>query len=124
MKNKILVVEDNLDIQKIYYSMLSDQYELTHAYDTKQAWRELSRGDFDLIILDIILPKGKFGDKFYMQIRQHPQYMDIPVLFSTVIDDEVEAEAMQNLNNADWMVKPFTKEKLTEKIDGLTRGRA
>jgi DNA-binding response OmpR family regulator len=116
IKANILVVEDNKDLQKIYSKILSKRYHLLQAYDTKEAWRILSKEQVDLMILDIILPGGKDGDKFYMQIVQHPEYESIPVIFATVIDDEEQSKSFANIKNADWITKPFKEDELLRKI--------
>ena len=123
MKAKIMVVEDNKDLQRIYHKMLSDKYTLFQAYDTKEAWRILAKQQIDLIVLDIILPKGKDGDEFYIQIVQHPGYESIPVIFATVIDDKEEAKAFKNIKNAAWITKPFKEEELLGKIQEILGGK-
>jgi DNA-binding response OmpR family regulator len=115
-KSNVLVVEDNRDIQRIYYRILAGPYNLFQAYDTKEAWKILARGDIDLLVLDIILPKGKHGDQFFMQLSQHPEYQVIPVIFVTVVDDQQEAEEFKNINNAVWITKPFKEDELLQKV--------
>jgi two-component system cell cycle response regulator len=117
MKASILAVEDNKDIQRIYSKILSEKYNLSQAYDTKEAWKILAAKSVDLILLDVILPKGKHGDSFYMQLVQHPEYSEIPVIFVTVIDDQISAREFKNLKNASWITKPFTEEQLLAKIE-------
>jgi DNA-binding response OmpR family regulator len=121
-RRRLLVVEDNPDIQRIYTSMLSGKYDLTQVYNTKDAWKALAESDYDLMILDIILPKGSQGDTFYMQVCQHPEYSQIPVIFVTVIDDQTEAKNFENINRAEWLTKPFTETALTGKIEKILGG--
>jgi response regulator RpfG family c-di-GMP phosphodiesterase len=121
MKANILVVEDNRDLQRIYARILSGRYNLFQAYDTKEAWKILAKERIDLMVLDIILPKGKDGDEFYLQIVQHPEYESIPVIFATVIDDEKKAKSFANIKNAAWITKPFKEEELLGKIGGMLK---
>ncbi|MBD3261305.1 MAG: response regulator, partial [Candidatus Altiarchaeales archaeon] len=105
MKKTILIVEDNPDIQNLYTQMLSEEYNTLQVTNTKDAWKTLAKEEINLIILDIILPKGAFGDKFYAQISQHPGYQDIPVVFVSVIDDPKEAGNLKKINNAHYIEK-------------------
>ncbi|MFH0863036.1 MAG: response regulator [Candidatus Altiarchaeota archaeon] len=116
VKPKILVVEDNLDIQSIYSQILPGKYDITQVTNTKDAWKAISETEYDLMILDIILPKGAQGDRFYIQLSQNPEFSQIPVLFVTVIDDHMEAKTLGNINRAEWLTKPFTEEALLAKI--------
>ncbi len=119
MKKNILVVEDNKDLQRLYHRMLSDRYNLYQVRDTKEAWRIISQKPVDLAILDIILPKGNTGDQFYMQLTQDPEYQHIPVIFVSVIDDVEEARALENVNHAAYITKPFKEEQLLDKIEEM-----
>ena len=118
-KPRILVVEDNPDIQFIYSQILPGRYDITQVTNTKDAWKAISETEYDLMILDIILPKGAQGDRFYIQLSQNPEFSQIPVLFVTVINDHVEAETLENINNADWLTKPFTEKALLSKIEKM-----
>ena len=56
--NKILVVEDDLDIQELLQNFLQESgYDITVANDGLEAINIFSDDDFDLILLDILLPK-------------------------------------------------------------------
>lgn len=116
MKKSILVVEDEADMQRLYEQMLESDYDVIIAGDTNQAWKALAKNRVDLIILDIILPKGATGDEFFLQLGQHPDYHSIPVVFSTVIDDRHRAQEAQNVSDAGYLTKPFTREELHAKI--------
>jgi len=122
-KPRILVVEDNPDIQRIYSRMLAGRYDVKQVYNTKDAWKALAESEYDLMILDIILPKGAQGDRFYLQVSQHPEYSEIPALFVTVIDDQLEADTFENINKAEWLTKPFTEEALIGKVEKILSGR-
>jgi DNA-binding response OmpR family regulator len=117
MSASILVVEDNKDLQRIYFRILSRRYRLFQAYDTKEAWKILAREQIDVMVLDIILPGGKDGDEFYLQIVRHPEYESIPVIFATVIDDEEQAKSFANIKNAVWITKPFKEEELLKRVE-------
>ncbi len=116
MKKTILVVEDEADMQRLYEQMLAGDYEVIIAGDSNEAWKALAQNRVDLIVLDIILPKGATGDEFFLQLSQHPDYNSIPVVFSTVIDDHHRAEEAKNVGDAGYLTKPFTQEELHAKI--------
>ena len=80
---KILLVEDNEAIQKgLKYSLEQEGFEVEIASDVKNAKDKLTKNEFDLVILDVMLPDGS-GFELCKDIKKN---MVTPVLFLTAKD--------------------------------------
>jgi len=122
VKKRILVVEDDGDMQKIYRKVLSTSYDVTLVSNVDEAWKSLWKNTPDLIILDILLPKNKMGDEFYLQIRQHSSCSSIPVIVVSVLDEKSSGEMLKKVNNVFWITKPFEEKQLLDKIGEMLSG--
>ena len=65
---RILLIEDNNDIQEILYSLLSEDHEVLQAFSGTEGLRVFQQEAIDLVLLDIMLP-GKNGDQVLEEIR-------------------------------------------------------
>ena len=88
---KILVVEDEEDIQELLCTYLCDAgYEVTAACDGVQAIEQFHRGAFDLVLLDIMLPKiDGFGVCEVMRRESK-----VPIMMLTALDGEAQPFSM------------------------------
>ena len=104
MKN-ILIVEDEPDIQELLCAYLQDAgYKTAVAGDGVTALTMFQAQPFDLVLLDIMLPKiDGFG--VCELIRRQSQ---IPVLFLTALDGEAEQLRGFGLDADDYVTKPFS----------------
>ena len=81
---RILLIEDNNDIQEILYSLLSEDHEVLQAFSGTEGLRLFQQEAVDLVLLDIMLP-GKNGDQVLEEIRLHSQ---TPVIMMTALGDK------------------------------------
>ena len=114
----ILIVEDEPDIQELLCAYLQDAgYGTAVAGDGVTALSMFQAQSFDLVLLDIMLPKiDGFG--VCELIRRQSQ---IPVLFLTALDGEAEQLKGFGLNADDYVTKPFSMPILLEKIRVVLR---
>ena len=118
MMNKILVVEDDLDIQELLQNFLQESgYDITVANDGLEAINLFSDDDFDLILLDILLPKID-GFSVCEFIRKKSQ---IPIIILTALNGEKEQIKGLNLQVDDYITKPFSMPVLVRKIAAVLR---
>ena len=108
--NKILVVEDDLDIQELLQNFLQ-------ANDGLEAINLFSDDDFDLILLDILLPKID-GFSVCEFIRKKSQ---IPIIILTALNGEKEQIKGLDLQVDDYITKPFSMPVLVRKIAAVLR---
>ena len=116
--NKILVVEDDLDIQELLQNFLQESgYDITVANDGLEAINLFSDDDFDLILLDILLPKID-GFSVCEFIRKKSQ---IPIIILTALNGEKEQLNGLDLQVDDYITKPFSMPVLVRKIAAVLR---
>lgn len=117
MKN-ILIVEDEPDIQELLRAYLRDAgYGTAVAGDGVEALRLFAQQPFDLILLDLMLPKiDGFG--VCELIRQQSP---VPILMLTALDGEQEQLRGFSLNIDDYVTKPFSMPVLLEKLRVILR---
>jgi len=116
---KILVVEDEKDLNRTMCSFLSRcGYEATGALNANEAYDEMYGQMFDLIISDIMMP-GIDGYEFAGTVRELNQ--EIPILFVTAKDDFESKRKGFRAGIDDYMVKPIDLEELVLRIEALMR---
>lgn len=117
MNYHILVVEDDLSIQKAICTFLvKDGYKVSAAKDGEEAISLFKQDTFHLILLDMMLPKKK-GEEVLQEIRQlSPQQ---PIMVISALDDEfIQVDAFTK-RIEDYVVKPFSMNILLFKINAI-----
>lgn len=115
---KILIVEDEPDIQELLAAYLRDAgYEIAIAEDGVEAMTQFQKGTFDLILLDLMLPKiDGFG--VCEMIRRES---NVPILMLTALDGEQEQLRGFQMEIDDYVTKPFSMPVLLQKIRAILR---
>ena len=114
----ILFVEDDLDIQDLLRNFLQEVgYEITIASDGMEAIALFSSARFDLILLDIMLPKID-GFTVCELIRKQSQ---VPIIMLTALNGEEEQIRGLDLQVDDYIIKPFSMPILIRKIAAVLR---
>lgn len=115
---KILLVEDNETIQKgLKYSLEQEKFVVELASDVKTAKDKLVKSEFNLIILDVMLPDGS-GFELCRDIKKN---MTTPILFLTAKDEEQDVVNGFDLGADDYVVKPFRPRELISRINNILR---
>lgn len=118
MMGKILVVDDEKAINDIIqYNLEGEGYEITSAYDGQECLDIFKSQKFDLIILDIMMPKLD-GFSVLREIRKTSQ---TPVIMLTAKQEEVDKVLGLELGADDYVVKPFSIRELTARIKAILR---
>lgn len=114
----ILIVEDDLDIQELLRNFLREAgYETTIVSDGMEAIASFSVSHFDLVLLDIMLPKID-GFTVCELIRKQSQ---VPVIMLTALNGEEEQIKGLDLQVDDYITKPFSMPILIRKIAAVLR---
>ena len=118
---KLLIVEDELSIQALLHDFLKEAgYDVVLASDGVEALSQFERQPFDLILLDVMLPKiDGFG--VCEVIRQKS---DVPIIMLTALDDEEHQIRGLDLQVDDYIAKPFSMPILIRKIAAVLRRSA
>lgn len=119
-KKKILVVEDALDYQLIIQSALNEDYELTMATTGQEAFQALEQKNFDLILLDIILP-DQDGYQICAMLRGNEKTTNVPIIFVTSKESIPDKVMGFSLGGDDYVTKPFDILELKARISAKIR---
>jgi CheY-like chemotaxis protein len=112
MGKKILIVDDEEVIRKFLKIHLTKLgYEVKEAADGEQAIEQLKKGNFDLMICDILMPK-KDGWEVVKEVKSNPRTKDIPVILLTAKNEDSDMFKGYDLGANYYMTKPFTKTQL------------
>ena len=116
---KILVVEDNKELNKTVCSFLNHSgYDAVGCMKASEAYDAFDENTFDLIVSDIMMP-GMDGFEFAKSIRDINN--DIPILFMTARDDIASKQRGFRIGVDDYMVKPIDLDELFLRIGALLR---
>lgn len=115
---KILVVDDEkLLVKGITFNMQNEGYEVEAAFDGATAVELARRGDFDLIILDWMMPE-KSGSEACMEIRA---FSDVPIIMLTAKSEDSDKIMGFACGADDYVTKPFNILELKARIRALLR---
>ena len=116
--SKILIVEDDLSIQALLHDFIQEAgYDVVLASDGVEALAKYSEQAFDLVLLDIMLPKID-GYGVCEVIRQKS---DVPIIMLTALDGEQNQIRGLDLQADDYITKPFSMPVLIRKISAVLR---
>lgn len=119
--SKILIVEDDLSIQALLHDFVQEAgYSVILVSDGVEALSRFSEQEFDLVILDIMLPKID-GYGVCEVIRQKS---DVPIIMLTALDSEQNQIRGLDLQADDYITKPFFMPVLLRKIAAVLRRTA
>ena len=118
---KMLIIEDEPDIQELLAAYLRDAgYEIVIAGDGVEALAQFQQGAFDMILLDLMLPKiDGFG--VCELIRRESS---VPILMLTALDGEQDQLRGFQMEIDDYVTKPFSMSILLQKIRAILRRTA
>lgn len=115
---RILIVEDDPDIQELLQAYLSEEgYDTISALDGEEALEKFHAGQIDLVLLDVMLPKLN-GYDVCRAIRAES---DTPVMMLTAMDSESHQLKGFDLRIDDYVTKPFSMPVLLRKIEAVLR---
>jgi two-component system phosphate regulon response regulator PhoB len=121
MKNIILVIEDEPDINKtISYNLLTEGFEPISVYNLLEADDWIQSNSPDLILLDLMLPDGS-GLDFCKRIKSKDKFNNIPIIILTAKDDEVDKVVGFELGADDYVTKPFSVRELILRIKAILK---
>lgn len=115
---KLFILEDDAAIAMgLSYSLKNEGYDVTVAKSVKSAYEILNKEAFSLYILDLTLPDGSGYDV----CREIKKLGDLPVIFLTAYDDEVNVVMGLDLGADDYISKPFRIKELLARIKSVLR---
>ena len=119
MKEKILIIEDELDLVKgIKMNLVDEGYEVDYAITGKEGLEKGLKEKPDLILLDIMLP-GIDGLEICKELRRNK--VDIPILMLTAKGEEIDKIIGLEIGADDYISKPFSIRELLARIKAHLR---
>ncbi|MEL6402303.1 MAG: response regulator [Cyanobacteria bacterium J06607_6] len=116
---RILLVEDDDSVTAVLEkSLASEHYAVDVAGDGQAGWQMVNSFDYDLIMLDVMLPKLD-GLQFCQKLRDHAYHM--PVLLLTALDSSTQKIAGLDAGADDYITKPFELAELLARVRVLLR---
>jgi DNA-binding response OmpR family regulator len=119
MNKKILVVEDDSQLVKVYSEKLTREgYIVDSAFTVDEAFTKLSGDGYGLIILDIMLPGNKNGFDLLEEMKREEKFKNIPVMILTNLDSEEKTAKEIGVNM--YLVKANTPiEEVVNKVNSF-----
>ena len=122
-KPKILLVEDNTDMQQLISGLLSDHYRYVIAQNGAEAWKLLQEEssvvqDISLIISDVMMPEMD-GYTLLEHIKAHQRWRNLPVIMLTARAAEEDKLQALRMGVDDYLTKPFSPEELLTRTANL-----
>ena len=116
---RILLVEDDKSLaMAIAYKLKKERFEVTVCEDGQQALFTITHQDFDVVLLDRMLP-GLHGDLVIKAVRE--KQIPVPVMMLTAMDGIKDRVSGLDAGADDYLVKPFAMEELMARIRALLR---
>lgn len=121
MSKKILLIEDDKDIVELLKHYLEKEtFALKAAADGFSGVRKAKAENFDLIILDIMLPEMD-GLEVCKELRGDPKTEGIPIIMLTAKTEETDKIVGLELGADDYVTKPFSPKELVARVKALLR---
>ena len=115
---RILVVDDENAVQTLLgYPLRKDGYEVVTAHDGREALDRFAEQRFDLVVLDIMLPKLD-GIEVCRRLRSRSQ---VPIIMLTAKDDEVDKVLGLEMGADDYITKPFSVREFRSRVRAALR---
>ena len=118
IQNRILLVEDDTSlIDGLEYTLVKNSFDVRVAQTVQEALALFDQDTFDLLLLDLTLPDGT-GFDICRSVRRHSE---VPIIFLTASDEEVNVVMGLDIGGYDYITKPFNLGELVSRIKALLR---
>ncbi|MBN8706547.1 MAG: response regulator [Bacteroidetes bacterium] len=118
MKARILVIDDDANIQIILKFMLDKEFEVIQSFNTTEAFQLLKNEPVDLVITDLNLP-GESGLEFVQRLKSESELSSIPVLVLTGLPSSDKQKKAESFGVADFILKPINRQLLLNRVHSL-----
>ena len=118
----VLLVEGDELLSQMYKTKLShDKFKVTTALDGEAGYAEIEKGDFDVVLLDVIMPKlDGFG--VLEKMKANEKTKDVPVIMLTNLGQDEDIEKGKSLGAYDYLIKAnLTPQQVSDKIKDVLK---
>lgn len=120
-RKNILIIDDEPDlVELITYNLKKEGYIASCAVDGEDALQKIKKEQFDLIILDLMLP-GIQGMELCRLLRTNPKTEQIPIIMLTAKGEEIDKIQGLETGADDYMTKPFSPKELIARVNAVLR---
>jgi two-component system OmpR family response regulator len=117
---KILVIDDDDHLREVVrYALAREGFDVHEASDGEAAWSIIERVVFDLLVLDVGMPRLD-GFALCRRVRERS---DVPIVFLSSRGDEIDRVLGLDLGGDDYVTKPFSTRELVSRVKARLRGR-
>ena len=121
-KKRILLVEDDPNFGTVLKDyLMMNEYEVTHAKNGMEGFEKFKKDDFDLCILDVMMP---YKDGFTLAKEIREKNTDVPIVFLTAKTMKEDVLKGYKVGADDYLNKPFDSEVLLMKIKAIIQRKA
>ena len=118
MATKVLVVDDEkLIVKGIRFSLEQDGFEVYSAYDGEEALEMIRANDYDIVLLDLMLPKMN-GLQVCQQVRE---FSNVPIIMLTAKGEDMDKIMGLEYGADDYITKPFNILEVKARIKAIIR---
>ncbi len=115
---RILLADDELAIQTLLsYPLQKDGYEVVRAADGREALARFAEGPFDLVVLDVMMPKLD-GLEVCRRLRAHSS---VPIIMLTAKAEEIDKVLGLEMGADDYITKPFSMREFRSRVRAALR---
>jgi DNA-binding response OmpR family regulator len=119
LRKRILVIEDDASIRRaVVDALVISGYEVDQADRAEEGWSKAQHGNFDLVLLDLVLPRG---DGWSILRRLRGARMTVPVIILTACGRESDRVEGLREGADDYVVKPFSVKELLARVEAVLR---
>jgi DNA-binding response OmpR family regulator len=121
LKAKILIVEDEKDIQELVsYNLQKEGFDVSASGNGEDALELIKREDFSLLILDLMLP-GIQGIELCRMLKSAGETASMPIIMLTAKGEEVDKILGLEMGADDYITKPFSPRELIARVKAVLR---
>ncbi|MEK6653397.1 MAG: response regulator transcription factor [Nitrospirota bacterium] len=118
---KILIVDDEPDLAELVsYNLKKEGFEVSSASDGEEALKKIRKGNFNLVILDLMLP-GIQGMELCRILRNDPKTKHLPIIMLTAKGEDVDKILGLEMGADDYIAKPFSPRELVARVKAVLR---
>jgi len=118
MDTKVIVINsDKIFLESLRYSLEQDGYDIDEAYNIQEAISKIREKEYDLVLLDIVLPDGN-GLTLCQTIRKYSQ---VPIIVLTGQKEDMSKVLALNYGADDYLTRPFNILELKARMNAILR---
>ncbi len=118
---RVIIVDDEPDIvDLVVYNLKKEGFATDSARSGTEALRKIREGNFDIVILDLMLPEMD-GMELCRILKKDPDLSDMPIIMLTAKGEEIDRILGLELGADDYITKPFSPREMVARVNAVLR---